>query len=82
MDVEVPRCWSGIPAPVNAALVDPQPGGQTTSASCGEQLDTSSSSRNRGVWNVLQKTYVQQWTSIGCIDDNIKLHLELPMARN
>ncbi|CAH2267585.1 jg11874 [Pararge aegeria aegeria] len=29
--VGVPRCWSGNPAPVNAALVDSQPGGQTTS---------------------------------------------------
>ncbi|CAH2244044.1 jg12145 [Pararge aegeria aegeria] len=27
----VPRCWSGNPAQENAALVDPQPGGQTTS---------------------------------------------------
>ncbi|CAH2207689.1 jg25673, partial [Pararge aegeria aegeria] len=31
MDVVVPRCWSGNLAPVNAALVDPQPGGDTTS---------------------------------------------------
>ncbi|CAH2242752.1 jg11909 [Pararge aegeria aegeria] len=31
MDVGVPRCWNGNPAPVNAALVDPQPGAQTTS---------------------------------------------------
>ncbi|CAH2210840.1 jg1875 [Pararge aegeria aegeria] len=30
MDVGVPRCWSGNPALVNAVLVDPQPGGQTT----------------------------------------------------
>ncbi|CAH2268020.1 jg10209 [Pararge aegeria aegeria] len=32
MDVGVPWCWSGNPAPVNAALVDPQPGGRTTSS--------------------------------------------------
>ncbi|CAH2226374.1 jg15251 [Pararge aegeria aegeria] len=31
MDVGVPRCKSGNPAPVSAALVEPQPGGQTTS---------------------------------------------------
>ncbi|CAH2243548.1 jg1595 [Pararge aegeria aegeria] len=29
---QLPRCWSGNPAPINAALVDPQPGGQTTSS--------------------------------------------------
>ncbi|CAH2240264.1 jg2276 [Pararge aegeria aegeria] len=32
MDVGVPRRWSGNPTPVNAALVDPQPVGQTTSS--------------------------------------------------
>ncbi|CAH2210588.1 jg324 [Pararge aegeria aegeria] len=32
MDVGIPRCWSGNPAPVNAAMVDPQPGGQTASS--------------------------------------------------
>ncbi|CAH2215914.1 jg18210 [Pararge aegeria aegeria] len=32
MDVGVPKCCSGNPAPVNAALVDLQPGGQTTSS--------------------------------------------------
>ncbi|CAH2211434.1 jg18147, partial [Pararge aegeria aegeria] len=31
MDVGVPRCWNGNPAPINAALVDPGPSGQTTS---------------------------------------------------
>ncbi|CAH2207458.1 jg2799 [Pararge aegeria aegeria] len=32
MDVEVPRCCSGNSSPVNAALVDPRPGGQMTSS--------------------------------------------------
>ncbi|CAH2226475.1 jg22201 [Pararge aegeria aegeria] len=32
MDVGVPRCWKGNSAPVNAALVDPQPAGQATSS--------------------------------------------------
>ncbi|CAH2238058.1 jg9756 [Pararge aegeria aegeria] len=31
MDVEVPRSWNGDPAQVNAALVGPKRGGQTTS---------------------------------------------------
>ncbi|CAH2228335.1 jg1409 [Pararge aegeria aegeria] len=31
MDAGVSRCYSGNPAPVSAALVNPQPGGQTTS---------------------------------------------------
>ncbi|CAH2216708.1 jg26407 [Pararge aegeria aegeria] len=26
--------------------------------------------QNRGIWNSLQKTYVQQWTSIGRFDDD------------
>ncbi|CAH2242382.1 jg12963 [Pararge aegeria aegeria] len=26
--------------------------------------------QNRGVWNALQKTYFQQWTSIGLDDDD------------
>ncbi|CAH2265952.1 jg5851 [Pararge aegeria aegeria] len=30
-DVWVLRCWSGNPALLSAAFVDPQPGGQTTS---------------------------------------------------
>ncbi|CAH2235333.1 jg5902 [Pararge aegeria aegeria] len=33
MDVGVPGCWNGNPAPVIAALIDPQPGGQTSSES-------------------------------------------------
>ncbi|CAH2237126.1 jg24465 [Pararge aegeria aegeria] len=32
MDVGVPRCQSGNPATVSAALVDPQTGGQTKSS--------------------------------------------------
>ncbi|CAH2258505.1 jg12363 [Pararge aegeria aegeria] len=35
----------------------------------GIKRDTSSrwiqAAQNRGIWNSLQKTYVQQWTSIG-----------------
>ncbi|CAH2238030.1 jg17916 [Pararge aegeria aegeria] len=26
--------------------------------------------QNRGVWNTLQKTYAQQWTSIGRFDED------------
>ncbi|CAH2242661.1 jg8480 [Pararge aegeria aegeria] len=26
--------------------------------------------QNSGVWNALQETYVQQWSSIGCFDDD------------
>ncbi|CAH2229070.1 jg19852 [Pararge aegeria aegeria] len=32
MDVGVAKCLSGNPAPVNAALVDPHPDGQTTTS--------------------------------------------------
>ncbi|CAH2232296.1 jg21678 [Pararge aegeria aegeria] len=51
MDIGVPRCWNGSPNLANAALV---------ARSCWRQA-----AQDRGIWNSLQKTYAQQWTSIG-----------------
>ncbi|CAH2232482.1 jg19415 [Pararge aegeria aegeria] len=41
----------------------PQPGEQTTS-NVSRRAASKQAAQNRGVWNPLQKTYVQQWTSI------------------
>ncbi|CAH2230610.1 jg19039 [Pararge aegeria aegeria] len=46
MDVGVPRCWNGDPAQVNAVLVGPQQGGQTTS---NESMGAAGSKRPRTV---------------------------------
>ncbi|CAH2227376.1 jg300 [Pararge aegeria aegeria] len=46
MDVGVPRCWNGDPAQVNAVLVRPQRGGQTTS---NEALGAAGNKRPRTV---------------------------------
>ncbi|CAH2240164.1 jg22138 [Pararge aegeria aegeria] len=52
------------PELVSAALIDPQRGGQTT-LSASQVVAGSKRHQNRGIWNSLQKSYVQQWTSIG-----------------
>ncbi|CAH2242933.1 jg14501 [Pararge aegeria aegeria] len=46
MDVGVPRCYNGDPAKVNAALIGPQRGGQTTS---NESLGAAGNKRHRTV---------------------------------
>ncbi|CAH2220816.1 jg21829 [Pararge aegeria aegeria] len=57
------RCWNGNPTPANEDLVDPQSGGQTTS---NESRGAAGYKRPRIVeFGTLQKTYAQQWTSIG-----------------
>ncbi|CAH2266801.1 jg7984 [Pararge aegeria aegeria] len=59
MDVRVPRCWSGNPAPVNAALVEP------------ESRGAAGYKRPRMVeFRTPYKRPVQQWTSIGCLYDD------------
>ncbi|CAH2245032.1 jg17429 [Pararge aegeria aegeria] len=55
MNVGVPRCWSGNPATVNAAFVDPKPCGQTTSNAGSRSIQTA---QNRGDWDALQKTHL------------------------
>ncbi|CAH2208396.1 jg26357, partial [Pararge aegeria aegeria] len=53
-------CWNGDHATENAALVDPQRGGQTTTS---ESLETTSGS-GLGFWN---PPNVQKWTSVKVI---------------
>ncbi|CAH2226463.1 jg21633 [Pararge aegeria aegeria] len=64
MDVGVPRCWNGCPELVSAALVDPQQR-WTDDIKRDAGFRWIQAAQNRGIWNSLQKTYVQQLTSIG-----------------
>ncbi|CAH2243178.1 jg3974 [Pararge aegeria aegeria] len=57
--VGVPSCWNGGTALESAALIDAQRGEQRSRESL------TRAALDRGIWNFLQKTYVQQWTSIG-----------------
>ncbi|CAH2251100.1 jg11809 [Pararge aegeria aegeria] len=52
----IPRCWSGDLASVNAVLVDPRRGDIRRIA--GNRW--TQAAQSRGIWNSLQKTYVQQ----------------------
>ncbi|CAH2268788.1 jg13648 [Pararge aegeria aegeria] len=90
MEVGVPRCWSGNLAPVNAALVDPQPGWQTKSS---ESRGAAGYKRHRIVeFGTPYKTPMssqqlqQQWTSIGCYDDyfydTFSRHKMIPLGSN
>ncbi|CAH2230401.1 jg1904 [Pararge aegeria aegeria] len=63
--VGVPRCWNSNRALVNAALV-PNEVDRRHQTSCCEPLETS----GPGPWILEQKTYVQQWTSMGLSDDD------------
>ncbi|CAH2244749.1 jg24431 [Pararge aegeria aegeria] len=53
---------AGHPAQVIAAYVGPQQGGQMRRVAGSFWRQAA---QDRGLWNCLQKTYIQHWTSIG-----------------
>ncbi|CAH2265697.1 jg4947 [Pararge aegeria aegeria] len=59
MDVGVPRCWNDSPELVSAALVGPHDRTDDIKRVAGSRWIQAA--QNRGTWNSLQKTYVQQW---------------------
>ncbi|CAH2230626.1 jg19532 [Pararge aegeria aegeria] len=67
MDIKVPRCWSGNPAPVYAASVDSQPGGRKTSNESREAVGYKRP-RILEFETPCKRPMVQKWKSIGCFD--------------
>ncbi|CAH2218000.1 jg21851 [Pararge aegeria aegeria] len=68
MDIRVLRCWNGDRTGKRSVTRPPTRWTEDIRRVAGSRLRQAA--QDRVLWNSLQKTYVQQWASIGWNDDD------------